>query len=243
MTATVNRIYKNKDVDMLIALSTIVQSAIVNKTFLQTKRSTWADPFFDDLVVEIDQIVQDFLGVDSAINLREATQVVVSIQAGAIVDLAEVKVQIVEDFKDTPIVQNEILIQLGFTAYHKDAQKGDQEALINLLFQFKTNLTPTLKAKIEAKGTPAATLDAIVAYADILKNANISQEGSKGTRKVITAEAINAFNAIYSKVISISKISTKFYKDNPAVQEQFSYNKVTKTINAYKKAQPATTTP
>jgi hypothetical protein len=238
MATTTLRLYKAKDVDMLIALSTIVESAIANKAFLQTKRSTWADPFFDDLQTEINQAIQDHLGVDNAKDLRQATQVVIGIQANAIRDLAEVKVQLFEDFKDNPTLQTEILTQLGFTTYHKPAQKGDQEALINLLFQFKTNLTPALKAQIEAKGIPAAILNAITAYADTLKDANVTQEGTKGTRKEITSDAINQFNTLYSKVISVSKISTKFYKGNAPLQVQFSFTNVVKKINAHKNNTP-----
>ena len=238
MSTTVQRIYKTKDVDMLIAASTIIETAIANKSFLQTKRSTWADPFFEDLQLEINTTIQSFLGIDSAKDLRQATQVVLNLQKQAIKDLAEVKVQLVEDFKTNPTRQTEILTQLGFTSYHKQAQKGDQEALINLLYQFKTNLTPAVATEIEIQGTAIATLNTITAYADTLKAADITQENNKGIRKTITSEAITQFNIIYSKVISVSKISTKFYKDNPAQKEQFSFNKVSKTLNASKKTTP-----
>jgi len=46
--ATITRNYSTKDVDMLLAIDTIIDSAIANKAFLQSKRSTWADPYFDD---------------------------------------------------------------------------------------------------------------------------------------------------------------------------------------------------
>ena len=241
MSTTVQRIYKTKDVDMLIAASTIIETAIANKTFLQSKRATWADPFFEDLQAEINTTIQSFLGIDSAKDLREATQVVVSIQQQALKDLAEVKVQLVEDFKNNPTRQTEILTQLGFTSYHKQAQKGDQEALINLLYKFKTNLTPTLATEIETQGIAMATLTTITNYADTLKAADITQESNKGIRKTITTEAITQFNTIYSKVISVSKISSKFYKDNPAQKEQFSFNKISKTINASRKSIPPPT--
>lgn len=236
MTSTVQRIYRGKDVDMLIAIATIVESADAKKTFLQTKRSNWADPFFQDLSTEIDRTINKYLGVDSAKALRQSTQVVLGIQANAINDLAELKVQLIEDFKDDKPLQNEILTQLGFNAYHKAAQKGDQEALIDLLFQFKTNLTDSLTETIVAKGTPATILDTITGYADVLKNANVTQEGNKGTRTEITAEGITKFNEIYSKVISVAKMASKFYKGDSAIQQQFSYTKVAKTVNASRKA-------
>lgn len=242
MTTTMLRVYKTKDVDMLITAATITQAAIANKDFLIAKRTTWADPYFGDLQIEIDKAIQIHLGVDSAKALREATQLVYAVQAATIKDLAEVKIQLVEDFKDNPARQTEILNQLGFTTYHKTAQRGDQEALINLLFQFKTNIEP-LRAEIVAKGTPDAIIDKIIIYADQLKVANITQEGNKGTRKVITAEAVTEFNRIYNKVISVAKISTKFYKDNPALKDQFSFGKVTKSLNHTKKSIPTTPTP
>ncbi len=228
---TIQRIYNTKDVDMLIAIDTIIDSAIANKTFLQTKRSTWADPFFQNTKAEINTTVQTYLGVDSTQTLRQSTQIVKGIQANALRDLAEVKVQIQVDFSDQPTRKTEILTQLGFTTYFAAAQTKDQEALINLLFQFKTNLTPTLKTEIVTKGTAAAILTTITTYADTLREANVTQEGNKGTRKEITNEALTAFNTIYTKVSGIAKIANNFYKGNPALQQQFSFNKVSKAIN------------
>lgn len=234
--ATTQRNYNSKDVDMLVTASTILETAISNKTFLQTKRSTWADPFFDDLKIRIDNAVQTYLGLDSAKDLRQATQALKGIQAQAIKDLAEVKVQITEDFKNNKTRRDEILTQLGFTKYHAAAQKGDQEGLISLLFQFKTNLTATLKTEIVSKGTAKESLDTITGYADTLKNADVSQESYKGIRKTITATSVKEFNEIYDAVISICKISGKFFKDNAPVKDQFSYSKVSKELNQIKKA-------
>jgi len=225
------RNYNVKDVDMLITASTIIESAIKNKAFLITKRTTWADPFFANLKTRIDNAVQNFLGVDSAKNLRQATAVVIGLQKNAITDLAEFKIQIVEDFKNDKPRRDEILNQLGFTSYHKQAQKGDQEGLINLLFQYKTNMVAALKTEITAKGTAATLIDRIITYANTLKNADVTQETFKGTRKELTEASLKEFNEIYEAVISICKISTKFLKDKPALKDQFSFNKVAKVLN------------
>lgn len=232
MSITVTRKYKTKDVEMLTASATIIENAIANKVFLQSKRSTWTDPFLDDLKTQIQTTTENYLGKDAAQQMRQATQTVLSIQSQALNDLAEFKVQINQDFKNTPIQRTEILNQLGFTTYHKSAQKGDQEGLVNLLFQFKTNLTPTLNTEIVTKGTAQATLDNIVSYANTLKAANISQETFKGTRKEITDEAINAFNLIYEQVISIAKIASNFYKTEKTKQQLFSFSKVTANLNS-----------
>ena len=46
MPITIARKYKTKDIEMLTATATIIENAIANKAFLQSKRTTWADPFF-----------------------------------------------------------------------------------------------------------------------------------------------------------------------------------------------------
>ena len=228
---TIERIYSTKDIDMLITIDTIIDSAIANKAFLQSKRPTWADPYFDDTKAKINDIVQTYLGIDGAQALRQSTLIVKTIQADALRDMAELKVQILTDFSDQPARKTEILNQLGYTTFYALARTKDQEALISLLFQYKTNLTPTLKTEIENAGTATATLDAITAYADALKGANVTQEGNKGTRKEITNQAITTFNTIYNRVSGIAKIANNFYKGNPALQQQFSFNKVSKTLN------------
>lgn len=225
------RHYKTKDVDMLIASATIIESAIAQKVYLQGKRPTWADPFFDDIKTAIDTAIQTHLGIDSAKDLRQATILLKSIQTASLNDLAECKVQITEDFKNNKARRDEILNQLGFKTYHKDAQRRDQEALINLLYQFKVNLTAALKTEITTAGTPAPLLTGIVAYADTLRDADISQETFKGARKTITAAALTEFNSIYDQIISICKIAAKFYKTAPDLKDQFNFAKVSKTLN------------
>ena len=225
------RIYKGKDVEMLITIDTIIDAAIANLDFLASKRSTWKDPYLPDLKRAIDQAVQDHLGQDNAKALRNATLEVLAIQTPALKDLAEVKVQIESDFNKNPTLKKEILNTLGFTPFYSKTKTKDQEALISLLYQFKTNLTPDLKTQIAAKGTAEEQLDKIASYADDLKNKNVLQESKKGTKKEITEEAIIAFNAVYSEAIAVAKISAKFFKDRPTIQEQFSYTKVKNNLN------------
>jgi hypothetical protein len=226
-----DRNYNGKDADMLIASGTIIEAAITHKVFLQSKRSTWADPFFDNLKTQIDTAIQTHLGVDSAKDLRLSTQAINGIQKIAIRDLAEFKVQVIEDFKSDKPRLAEILNQLGFTTFHKQAQTGDQEALINLLYRFKTNMTVALQTEITTKGTDATLITNTISYADTLKNADITQETFKGARKGITSAAIQDFNKIYDQIVSICKISAKFFKDSPEIKGKFSYAKTVKALN------------
>ena len=73
-------------------------NAIANKTLLQSKRATWADPFFENIKTQIKTTTETYLGKDAAQELRKATQTVLGIQAQSIIDLAEFKVQIEQDF-------------------------------------------------------------------------------------------------------------------------------------------------
>jgi hypothetical protein len=227
MTTEIKRAYKFSDVVMLTSISTIVENAITHKTALIAKRSTWGDPFFSNLKLRIDTLIQTYIGVDSAKSLRNATQTLLAIQEIALEKLSFFKVQIDADFKKTPVRKNEILNLLGFNTYYQDSYKNkSQDALINLLFQFKKNIDASLKTEITAKGTDATSIAEIIAFANNLNTANISQETFKSNRPTITEQAIIAFNDLYNDVISVSTISSKLFTKDKAIKESFSYNKL-----------------
>lgn len=229
--ATLKRAYAGKDVDMLTACGTIIDQAIIHKATLVAKRANWVDPFLPNIKTRIDNAFSNFLGIDNADQMRESTQVVGGIQKNALRDLAEFKVQIVEDFKSNKKRRDEILTKLGFTAHLKDAQKNDQEALIELLLQFKKNMTAPLQTEITNAGMSASLITAIIGYATVLKNSNITQETLKGSRKVISQAGVTEFNIIYNQVISVAKISAKFFKGDKAMMDKFSYAKTVQGLN------------
>lgn len=230
------RNYSFADVDMLIAASTIIETAIENKDFLITKRQAWTDPFFDDLKAKIDSTIKNNLGVDNAKELRKLTSSMKTLQKQAQTALAEFKVQIDMDFKKESQKRDEILNVLGFKDYLKAVQKGNQEALINLLYQFKTNIDLTLQTEITQKGINKATIDVILNFADTIKDTNVNQEKAKSGKKTTTINYITEFNGIYDEVIAIAKIASNFCKDNPTLKEQFSFKKVAKALSASKAA-------
>jgi hypothetical protein len=215
---------------MLFACSSIIEQAIAHKEFLISKRANWADPFLPDLQSRIQKAFSNYLGIDNAKHMREATRIVTDIQTKALNDISEFKVQIQEDLKSDKEHLNETLNTLGFTTYYKSAIKKNQEALIQLLLQFKQNLTSKLQDEITKAGTPESLINTIIGYADTLKNANISQETLKGSKKEVSQTAVKEFNEIYNNVISVAKISSKFFKDNPAIKDTFSYTKTLKRL-------------
>ena len=239
MPATPTRKYTTSDAIMLITLATIVDNAIANLAFLVTKRSIWANPFLPNLHSRINTIIQTYLGVDTAKDLRAATKVVEAIQKQALTTLGEINTQIVADFKKQPDRRDEILNTLGFKAHYQDAYKTkSQIALINLLFSIKQNLNATLKTEITTKGTEASSLEAVIGFADALKNANVTQETYKSNKPTNTADAITTFNDIYDEVIGVATIAAKFLKEDKAKQAGFIYSKLV----AAQKAMSNTTT-
>lgn len=226
------RKYKAKDVDMLIAAETIVNRAISEISFLGEKRPKWKEDFFPPLLQRIQNAYSTHLGIDNASQLREATQTLYKLQSPALKLLAEFKVQIEQDFKSEPTLKEEILNRLGFKQHHNAAIKKDQEALIELLNKFKTNLTPEYEQMIIDKGMHPDTMHRLIDVVDQFKNANITQEVAKGSRKDISRTAVAEFNAIYDEIVSICKIASTFYKGDPVKKDMFSFSKTVKTLNA-----------
>lgn len=243
MADSLKRVYRGKDVDMLTACGTIISHAMNNSAFLITKRPIWAGAFFPDLADRIKNAFPNILGIDNALAMRQATKVVTDLQAAALSDLADFKVQIEEDFKADRPRRDEILLVLGFTAHHKAAQGKDQEALVELLVKFKANMLPPLLAEITAAGTAPALITDIIAYADLLRDSNINQESLKGNRKTLSAAAVAELNSIYNDVISVARISAKFFKGDPAMVDKFSYTKTMAIMNGGSTPTPPPTPP
>lgn len=215
---------------MLTVCSTIIENAIAHQEALIAKRPGWADPYFPDNKTRIDNAFLQYLGVDNAAALRNATQTVNSLMAQALDSLSEFNVQVKSDFSNNPAQLSNMLTSLGFAQHYKGAYKKNQQELIELLFKFSANMTPALKAAIVAKGTSPALIDSIVSFAETLKNANVTQESMKGARKEISQQGVTEFNEIYNTVIGIAKISASIFKKSPAISSQFSFSKLLKAL-------------
>lgn len=229
------RKYKAKDVDMAIAIATIVENAKLNQAFLQTKRSTFTMEFFNQLQLEIDAVVQQFLGADNAKQLRDSSTLLYASQKASLVLASEMKLQIELDFPDNKV---EMLNNLGFSQFWKMAKDGDQESLINLLHQIKANLTPAIKAQMVANGSIEADINALIAKADETFSLDYSQETFKAQRPVKTEAEILRYNELYTKVMTVAKLATRFFKGDAVRKNLFSFSKIAKTVNASPSAQP-----
>ncbi|NJK95311.1 MAG: hypothetical protein HC905_10695 [Bacteroidales bacterium] len=158
-----------------------------------------------------------------------------SIQVPAKRDVSYFKTQIDEDFKKETSKRDEILKTLGFAKHLRGVQKGNQESLIQLLYQFKTNMSETLRQVIIAKGLSTTLIDNIIGYADTFKQANVTQESFKGSTKEITQEVTDVFNDIYDEIIGICKKASNYYQYEPLKKEQFTFAKALSNLGAASK--------
>ena len=229
---TNTRAYKSKDVEMLLAAKTIAQSLKENLTDLSIVRSNWTKDYTEKLAAKIDNAIDHYLGIDKKKELRDATSKLAAIQTPALRDVSFMKTQLKVDFGKQ---EKEIAKKLGYNKNLRSIQNGNQEALIQILYAFKKGMTDDLKKQIVKKGTNPALINRIIGYADQLKEANVTQEALKETTKIISAEAIKAFNDIYEEMIGICKIASNFYRYDALKKEQFTFSKVIANMNAPRK--------
>ena len=221
-----NRNYSYKDVDMLTGSRIVAVNFKSNISELSTVRSNWTEEYATGLVLRIDQTIESHLGIDAKKDLRDATSGLSSIQVAAKRDLSFFKTQIDDDFKTQPATRDEILNTLGFSKHLQNVQKGNQEALIQLLYAFKKNITDPLRNQITDKGLSDSLIEKIIGYAVTFNDANTSQESLKLSTKEISKEVAEVFNSIYDEVIGICKKASVYYQYDAVKKEQFTFSKV-----------------
>ncbi|MCY1722394.1 hypothetical protein OU798_18740 [Prolixibacteraceae bacterium Z1-6] len=234
---TTPRTFKCKDVEMLMASKTILKSFSTNLTDLSMVRTNWTPEYASALEEEVDAAIDTYLGLDKKKQLRSATAILMAIQEPALHDLSFLKTQIEVDFGNDA---KEIVKTLGYNTYLKDARKGDQEALTQLLYAFAKGMTDTLKAEIVAKGTNPALIERIVGYGSQLSQANVNQESLKETSKMVAEEAVEVFNRIYKEIIGICKIAANYYNNDPLRKGQFTFKKVIENMSVTPKTDAET---
>jgi hypothetical protein len=228
---------------MLITSKTIAESFKANLPVLAAIRSDWTEQYALDLISRIDKAIEINLGIDAKKDLRISTTNLEAIQIPAKRDVSFFKTQVDDDFKNDPSKRDEILKSLGFTKHLRDVQKSNQEALLQLLYSFRTNMSDSLRKEITAKGMNVSLIDNIIGYADIFKQANTTQENLKVTSKEISKEASDTFNAIYDEIIGICKKASNYFHYEPLKIEQFTFSRVLANLGATRRVAPESAAP
>ena len=230
-----NRNYNFSDVNMIMAAKIIAVNFKANLSELSILRTNWTPEYADAITRKIEYAVKNYLGIDARKELRKTSGKLARVMQLAKIDLAAFKTQIDIDFSDDGTKLEEMLKRLSFTKNLRAVQRGNQEALIELLYAFKTNMTDNLKQEIIARGMTPSLIDQISGYANVVKEANVKQEFQKGRSKKITHETAEVYNAIYHEIIGICKIASKHYQNNPVKKEQFTFSKVVANLNNARK--------
>lgn len=237
------RMYSYKDVVMLVACQTIAENFKAHKEEIIAARSVWADPFISNFEARLNKAITTYLGLDPRQELKNATQAFAQIQETAIKDLSFLKTQIEADFAADKTRMNSLLDLLGYRSYWAAARRKDQQALIQLLYQYRNGLTKAVKTELAAKGGNEVLLSRLAGYADTLKKANVTQETMKGSSKEITEAGTIEFNTIYEQAMAICKISAKVFADNPQVKDKFVFSRIAKNMHGQKKETTAKALP
>ncbi len=226
----IRRKYNCKDVTMLLAAKTIAQYFKDNIKDLSIVNQKWTIEYADDLILRIDNILNQILGIYAKKDLKDATINLVVLMGKVKQTLANFKRFVDVCFKDNSSQKDYIFTLLGFNQYYIIARQKNQVYLINLLFAFKTNFTNDLRITLVNNGMPENIIDDIISSANDVDKANAIQEKSKLLSKEISLNRRTALNDIYDEVIKICILAYPFYKNLPAKREMFTFTKITKRI-------------
>ena len=227
--------FKYKAVDMLIGSRVLCENFKTFKPQLTAVNTKWEDPFIGDLETRINKAIDKHLGIDSKSLQKVATGDIQELQKEAGEKLALFKTVLSVNFESNKDRLQWILDTLGFTTHLKNVQNDDQEALIQLLAQFKENMTPDLTTEITDTGMAADIITGITDMAQNVREADVTQEKLKEESKTYTEEAIKEFNEIYTEIIGICKVGHKLFKSDKLKAEHFSFAHIIQAMNLTKK--------
>jgi len=223
-------LFSYKLIEVASATLTLCDNFAEEQDALVAVRSTWAPPFIDNLRTRANSAIDTYLGRDALKGQREATQKVRAIQQLAANNLKLLKDQLGIDYSGDAL--KNLLDSLGYTRFMPAVKDGKQEDTIQMLAQFKQNMTGDLKAELVANGTSAALIDETVAQAATLKEANTLQETLKSSHPVVSQEAVTEFNAIYQQAIGICKIARRVFLGNPEKQARFTFSRLIRQMRS-----------
>lgn len=217
----------------LTGAEVIVTHGITHQRFLAEQDTTLTPEWLHDFRQRITQTRNDVLGADNKSEQREATDKVISLQNAILPRLKSVMNIIENKFTDSEEEEaQEALNVLGYTPWWRRASRSkSQTALVELLKEFKANLTPARRARLETKGANPAYIDDIFAYADSFDKQNIIQETRKGQSLLLTDEDILKVNAIHLDLRTVMSAGTNAARFNPSIRPLFNLSKIMDDIN------------
>ena len=228
------RNFKYPTLSMLVAALTVAENFSSFKADFINEKPQWDDPYIIDFIAKIESIMNEYFGINSKAELKNATRLVKSIQAEAIDHLGMIKQQITRGFRKNKERRDVLLEQLGFIEFWRKASKKNQTMLIGMLIAFTNNNDETVRAELVANGVNAGRISAVTGYTDSFKKANTAQENLKATSKLNTEVAVNAFNEIFDQAMDICFEAKGLFKKDKIKKSMFAFGKLVKNQGAAK---------
>ena len=222
------RIYKVKDIEMVLALKRIIQNMRNNQAELVKIRKDITPEFLDKLEREVDEVIEKYLGLDKNYKLRKATKKLGSLYEQVMGDAGFLKTILEVDF---PEEAEDLKKRLGFSSYYTLADNGDQEGLQQLFLAIRKGITEELKERFIETGYADEWIEKLMEYPEQIEAANLKQESMKDSKKYLTREAVEELNGLYTKVMRFAKLFKRYYKFDPLKRDQFVFSRVVRQMN------------
>lgn len=225
------RVYNSSDINMLMACNVMADHALENVAVLQGGNSAWNEAFFNEIKERIQTLLKDVFGIKSVKILQDATAELVALQSELLPHLTMLRKQILTAWRDDKTGCKEILDSLGYSIYWNKANTcKSQTALIAMLEIFEKGCTPALLDKFTSKKISDVSIDFVRNNFRRMFDLNVIQEKIKSSRKLITSDVIEQFNAVYNNTMFYSGSAQTLFKNDSIRRGQFTYSQVVKRL-------------
>ncbi len=225
------RFYKASDIKMLTACDVIADHALENLAALEAANPAWGEAYFKEIKEGILALLRDVFGIKSVKALKEATLELVTLQMTLLDQLTMLRKQIVTAYRGDASRQKAILSDLGYTAHWGKAKTNQsQTELIAMLEVFEKGCTPALLEEFTAKKISGTSVGFVRDNLRRLFELNVVQEGKKDSRKLVTADTIDKFNAVYNDTMLYAGSAQTLFKGDAVRRKEFTYSHVIKQL-------------
>lgn len=166
------------------------------------------------------------IGVKANELQRASTVAIQAIQADATNTALTIKNQMERGFIKEKVRLDELMDLLGYKANWAKANKGGQNALLELLHAFNNHTDSGLYGELTAHQVAAMHIDKIKGFAQMMNEANVTQETLKSASPTLTAETNEALNDIYDKMMDICSAGKVVFSKDPVKKALFSFKRL-----------------
>jgi hypothetical protein len=225
------RLYSTSDIRMLTACDVIADHALENLEPLVAYNPAWSADYFTAIKTDIAGILQNVFGIRSVNTLKEITARLNATREQVLNHLTMLHRQINTAWRTDPAILRAILTALGYTANWAGAKNnGSLADLLTLLETFAKACTEGLLAKLQSKKVSITSINFVCDNIKPLYELNVTQEGTKDSRKLITAEIVTRFNAIYTDTMFYAGSAQILFKADAVRVKEFTFTHIVRGL-------------